>query len=143
MKMNVKTLQNKINEMERIVDFIKTLEQVNYQIAELKRMKEEIESIIIKTLDHNLEGSKTYEVEKYAVTVKTEMIYTLDKENYLLLRDTLNPKFDPVVERVRYDVNKKVMRDAQEYASQDDLLLLAECISKKPAKPNVKIGAAI
>jgi len=61
-------------------DNIGALDFVNFQIAELIDIKQKLETSIIDGLKHAHEGSKTYDVGKYKVTVKTDFIYSLDKE---------------------------------------------------------------
>lgn len=118
---------------------ISTLDHVNYQIAELKRIKECIEDRIRYTLHDKEEGQKTYNVDTYSVTIKTGYNYRLNKEEYEVVGKRLNANFNPVKEVVKYEIDKKVVRDAEKYASQDELNLMSQFIVKSEAKPSIKI----
>lgn len=125
-----------------IKDTAKTLNQINYQIAELTRMKEELEQRLAATLEHSDEGQKTYVEGRYKITVRTGFNYTLDKEKYEMLGRHLNSSIDPITRVTKYEINKKTLREAYVHASQKELEILNEIISKKPAKLNVTITSA-
>jgi hypothetical protein len=124
-------------------DHINALNNVNFQIAKLLEFKVKLEEEIIKGLKHDHEGSHTYDVGKYKVTVKTDWIYSLDKKKYQLYKNNIPAELNPVKESISYVVDKRIVRQAEIDANADDLLLLGKIISKKPAKPNVKILANI
>ena len=130
---------------ERIIDQIKTLENVNFQLAELKRIKEELEATIIKEVEHDKVGQKTYIFDKYALTVKTEYNYILNKKEYADLDgESLIPeRWNPIEETMVYKINKAQLKSAYEYAGDDVVALLDEFIKPSPAKPHIKIGAAV
>jgi hypothetical protein len=122
-----------------INDKVKALDFVNYQISELVDIKQKLEEEIIEGLSHAHEGSKSYVVGKYKVTIKTDFIYSLDKEEYSVLKGHVPAEFNPVKESVSYTIDKRIIKKAEDYASKDELMLLSKLISKKPAKPNVKV----
>jgi hypothetical protein len=124
-------------------DNVKALDFVNFQIAELIDIKQQLELKIIEGLHHDHEGSKTYEVGMHKVTVKTDFIYSLNKEEYQIYKYKIPTEFNPVKESVKYEVDKRIMKKCDDYASQDDMMILSNFITKKPAKANVKIGANI
>ena len=124
-------------------DNVKALDFCNFQIAEILDIKQKLELKIIEGLEHTYEGSKTYEVGKHKVTVKTDYIYSLDKEEYQVYKSKIPAEFNPVRESIKYEVDKRLMRKAEEYASKDDMMLMSNFITTKPAKANVKIGANI
>jgi hypothetical protein len=128
---------------DAIKDSVITLNLINYQMAELARIKEELEARVCALLEHGDDGSKTYTVEKHKVTVKTGYIYSLDKEEYEVVGNLLPECFNPVQKRVSYHLDKQVIRDAERYASSEELVLLSKMISKKPSKLAVSIKAAI
>lgn len=128
---------------DELQDLISTLNSINFQIAELQRVKESLEPRVSGLLQHGDEGSKTYVCGKHKVTVKSGWIYTLNKDEYITMGARLPACFNPVTTRMSYDLNKSVIRDAEKYASSEELQLLATMISKKPAKLNVKITAGI
>lgn len=126
-----------------IEDIAKTLNLCNYQLAELTRVKEELEQRLAASLEHGDEGQKTYICGKYKIQVTTGFNYTLDKEEYALMKSRINNDFDPVKERIAFDIDKKVIRDNWKYASAQDLLLLNKIIITNPKKLAVKVMAAV
>ena len=126
-----------------ILDNIKALDFVNFQLAELTTIKQKLEAEIIELLDHHKEGSKTYEINKYKIIVKTDVIYSLDKSEYAVYKDKLSKEFNPVRESTKYTIDAKTMHLVDEYASAQELDILSKFITKKPAKPNVKITANV
>ena len=128
---------------EQMVEYAKTLNTINYEIAELARIKEELEARLCALLEHGDDGSKTYVCEKYKVTVTTGYNYTLNKEEYMTIGSRLPNCFNPVRMKTSFELDKTIIKDAEKYGSVDDLNLLAQIISKKPKKLHVKIGAAV
>jgi hypothetical protein len=126
-----------------IKDTAKTLNQINYQIAELTTMKQELEQRLCATLEHGEEGQKTYVEGRYKITVRTGYNYVLDKEKYDMLSRHLNSSIDPVVKEVKYVINKKTLRESYQCASEKELQILNEIIKKNPAKINIQISAGI
>ncbi len=124
-------------------DNVKALDFCNFQIAELLEIKQKLELKVIEGLAHEHEGSRTYEVGKHKVTVKTDYIYSLDKEEYQIYKSQIPAEFNPVRESIKYDIDKRIVKKCDDYASNDDMMLLSKFITKKPAKANVKIGANI
>lgn len=124
-------------------DNLTTLNLVNFQIAELCRIKEELEARISALFEHGDDGSKTYTFDKFKVTVKTGWNYTLDKNEYEIIGSRLPECFNPVRKRVAYDLDKQVIRDAEKYASPEELKLLSQIISKKPSKLSVTLKAGL
>ena len=135
-------IDKRITEQERIEDILSTLENISYQISELSRIKEILESRVNEHLNHHDDGSKTYVVGKYKVTVKTGYNYTLNKDEYEVIGSRLQSCFNPVKQKMSYELDKKVIRDCEKYGSKEDVLLLSQVISKKPAKLNIRISAS-
>lgn len=123
-------------------DAATTLNLVNYQIAELIRIKEELEKRLCALFEHGGEGQKTYIADKYDVTIRTGLIYSLNKSAYSLLKDEIREGFDPVKESIKYDVDKKIVRKIYEEGSQQDLVNLSQFVTTKDAKLHVIIKAA-
>jgi hypothetical protein len=122
-----------------IKDIIVTLEAVNYQIAELKRIKEAQEDKLKTLFNHTKEGQETYVFERYKVEISTGYNYRLNIKKYLEFRELLDPKFDPVKEVVKYELNKKLIKDCEEYGTFDDKDALSAFVEKNDKKLSVKI----
>lgn len=128
---------------EVITDNVRTLELVNYQIAELTRIKEELEARVCALLEHGDEGSKSYTHGKWKVTVTTGYNYSLNKEEWDIIGSRVPACFNFVTQRISYDLNKKVIKDAEKYATPDELLLISQALVKKPKKLHLKITQGV
>lgn len=128
---------------DEIQDLISTLNLINYQVAELLRIKEELEPRVASLLGHGADGSKTYTEGRYKVTCKSGFIYTLNKEEFEVNGSRLPACFKIVRQRVAYDIDKNAVKDIEKYGSVDDLNILATFVSKKPSKLNIKITAGV
>ena len=124
-------------------DNLMALNTISFQMAELARIKEELESRVTAMLEHGDDYSKSYIVGQVKVTVSTGYNYTLDKKEYMVLGSRIPACFNPVTEKISYELNKQVIRDAEKYASAEELELLGQIISKKPKKIHVALKAAI
>ena len=124
-----------------INDSVSALNTVNYQIAELSRIKEELESRVCALLEHGDDYSKTYLCNKFKVTVKTSYIYSLDKDEFEVMGSLIPARFNPVTIKKSYHLDKQIIRDAEKYCSENELELFNSMISKKPAKLSVSINA--
>lgn len=131
--------------VKNMVKKIKALDAINYQMAELKRLKEEMEADIINKMGHETVGQKTYTVDKYALTIKTDYTYSLDKKLYAEMDGDglIDPKFNPVEEKTTFAINRTMLKNAYAYASKDTVTLIEEFVKASPSKPHVKIGAAV
>ena len=125
-----------------IRDTAKTLQQINYQVAELLRIKEELEQRLAASLEHKEEGQTTYVEGRYKIVVKTGFNYTLDKDEYESIGRRLPEQFDPVTKIVKYELNKKIIRDVYTYGSSHDIEIIEQINKKKPAKLSVTVSAA-
>ncbi len=132
-----------VSHQDSIKDCVNTLNLINYQLAELMRIKEELEARLNALFEHGDEGQKTYVCDKFKVTIKSGYNYSLNKEEYESIGSRLPAQFNPVKQRIAYDLDKKIIRDAEKYASQEDMQVLSSIITKKPAKLNVKIAAGV
>lgn len=132
-----------VDSSHRVQDIANTLNLISYQMAELSRIKEELEAQLQDMIGHPEEGQKTYTHGKYKITITSGFNYSLDKEEYEVIKNKLNPCFNPVRERVAFDLDKNVIRDAEKYASKEELLLLSSIVSKKPKKLNIRISAGV
>lgn len=125
-----------------IKDCVTSLNLINYQVAELLRIKEELELRLSSLLDHPEEKQKTYTVDKFSVIVSTGYIYSLDKDEYEAIGSRLPDEFNPVKIRTSFDLDKKIIHEAEKYASSEDLNVLSQIISKKPKKLHVRITSS-
>lgn len=132
-----------ICETSIITDTVSALNKTNYQIAELLRIKEALDSKLSKLLEHGDEGQTTYTVDKFKVTIKTGWLYSLDKEEYEIIKGSLPECFRPVRERVAYDIDRAVIKNVEIYGSAEENLLISKFVTKKPSKLNVRIQAGV
>ena len=128
---------------DEIQDLVSTLNNVNFQLAELARIKEVLEPKLAVLLQHGEDGSKSYIAGKFKVTVTTGFNYTLNKDEYTINSGRLPKCFNFVKQRIAYDIDKATLRDAEKYASADELELIATMVSKKAKKLHIKLTAGI
>lgn len=128
---------------DEIQELITTLNNINFQVAELSRIKETLEPRLSSLLNHGDEGSKSYIEGKYKVTATTGYNYTLNKSEYEILGSRLPKCFQIVTQRVAYDLDKAAIRDAEKYASAEELELISRLVTKKAKKLHIKITAGI
>lgn len=128
---------------DAIKDTAQTLETISYQVAELLRIKEELEARLAAMLEHGEDGQKSYYEGKFKIVVRSGYNYSLDKEKYEMLGRHLNSSVDPIQKVVKYEINKKVLREAYDHASDKELQILDEIITKKPAKLSVTITSGV
>jgi hypothetical protein len=134
---------DKMNKHDQIKDNVITLNLINYQIAELSRIKEELEARVSALLEHGEDYSQTYTVDKYKVTVKSGWTYSLNKDEYECVGNLLPKRFNPVSIKQTYHLDKQTIRDAERFCSEKELELFHSMISKKPSKLSLKISAGI
>lgn len=121
-----------------MLEQIKELELVNKELAKLKLLKEELESILLSEFhDHPYEGQRTYEVDAYKVTIKTGINYKIDRERYQELH--IPSELNPVREVLKLEIDLKKVRELK----RDHALFLSEFITETPSKPTVVIGDRI
>ena len=125
---------------ERVSDLIKHWKLLKYKIAELDDDKQATERQLRELLNHpELDGSKTYKHDDHSIRITTGLNHTLDKKTYEQIKGTLNPKFDPVKEVVKYEINKKVLRDCLEFGTQTDKYMQSQFIISTPKKLHIAI----
>ena len=133
----------KIDESHRINDIVNTLNLINYEVAELLRIKEELEAKINVMIGHPEDSQKTYTLGAHKVTITRKYNYSLDKEEYEAIGYRLPEQFNPVKMKTIYELDKKIIKAAEMYASESDMQVLSSFISKKEAKLHVKITAGV
>lgn len=124
-----------------IIETAKTLETISYQVAELLRIKEELDKRMCALLEHSDEGQKTYIEGKYKILIKSGILYSLDKEKYEMIGRHLSSENDPVNKVVKFELNKKVIRDAYASSNEHDIKILDEILTQRPSKLSVTISA--
>lgn len=129
--------------IDEIQELITTLNNINFQIAELARIKESLEPRLVGLLNHGDEGSKSYTQGKFKVTATTGYNYTLNKDEYEVLAHRIPKCFQFVTQRIAYDLDKSAIREAEKYASAEELELISRVLVKKPKKLHVRITAGI
>jgi len=139
----VTLLENKMLKEEAIIETAQVLERLAYEIADLSRCKEELEKHMAALLEHPDEGQKSYIEGRYKIVLKTGFNWTLNKEKYEMIGRSLSTANDPVQKQVKYELNKKIIRDAYASGNERDIHILDEILTKKPAKLSVTIGAGI
>lgn len=123
-----------------IYDLITHLELIKHMMNELDDSKQKAEKQLRDLLNHpEIDGSKSYKVDKYALKVTTGLNHTLDKKKYTELKGMINPKFDPVKEVVKLELNKKTLRDCLEFGTQDEIYLQSQFIISTPKKLHISI----
>jgi hypothetical protein len=105
-------------------------------------MKSELEQRLAAALEHGSEEQRTYNEGRYKIIIRSGIIYSLNKEEYEILGKRLPVQFDFVNKSVKYDINKKIIRDIYSYGSKSDIDVLESIVTKKPAKLNVTITSA-
>lgn len=128
---------------ETLQNHIKNLDMVNYQIGELKDVKQKIEDAIIEIMKPDDDCQRTYVVDKYKLTIKTGYLYSIDKEEYEIIAEKIPMCFCPVTRRISYDINKSNLRDLEKFGSSEEKMLVASVVSKKPAKTAVTLKANV
>lgn len=124
---------------QQAIELTAKLERLNKQLAKLRLDKEQMELELIAVIGHEYEGSKTYDIGERSVTLKTDMIYSLDKKAYMSGDVYLSPEFDPILKKITYEVNKKLFDAYEQIAPLADREALHALVEKKPSKPNVSI----
>jgi hypothetical protein len=148
---------NKMDNEHRIEDILKTINLVNYQVAELVDIKTKLERQLIELMGRAIfitddngkyimtdiahEGVKQHIVGKYKFKIKTDYNISVNKEEYEIIKCSLRTEFNPVIEKIAFSVNNKVLKDIEKYGSDDDKCLIQQFIVKTPAKPYVSIEA--
>lgn len=127
------------NRQRRALELTYELEDINKQIARLRCDKEEAELELVTVIGHEYEGSKTYDIGDRSVTLKTDVIYALDKKAYTNGDYFLPPEFDPVLKKTTFEVNKKLFNHYESIAPLAVRELLNSLITKKDSKPSVSI----
>lgn len=133
-----------LDKQNEIIDIAKTLQRCADEMARLKRMEEELNKRMAALMEHG-EGEKTYSEAGYKIKVTRTLNYSLDKEEYEIIKNQIRPEFDPVrkVEQTKivYNLDKSVIRQYKKYADDTTLSLLDTIVKEKPETLKVVIGS--
>ena len=135
--------QIEVNDRVEVLDSsIVQLKKVNKKLAQLLAEKEALTECIIGSIGHAHEGERSYTVGLYTITVKTPMIYSLDKKKYESNDVYLPEEFNPITPATSYRVDKMLCEDYLAVAPRSVRDALLELITKKPGKASVNISDA-
>jgi len=136
---------------ERLIEDITNLNTINYQIAELKMIKERVERKIVSDMKlanydekghvtsvvHD--GEQTRVVGKFKVKVKTPSLYKVDTKEYEIVQSQLSKEFNPIKKSISYRVDKKVLETIRAYASTVDQDLVESFLILDYSKPAITL----
>ena len=116
-----------------------TLHTISLQVAELTRIKEELEKRLNALLEHGDDCQKTYTYGRWKITAKTGYNYSLNIDEYETLGHFLPKGFDPVRKVIKYDLNKNILKACDNYGSEDEKALMRKFVTAKPSKLNITV----
>lgn len=124
-----------------VAERVMMLSMINKQIAELNRIKLDVEARIVELVQHPNQGQKTYQVDTYKVQIRSGFNYTVNKKVYLDLRESeqIPPDLNPVNAIVKYEVDKKMLHEIESRNDFCDLSLIKRFIVMTPKKTNISI----
>jgi len=146
--------ENPVDPKAHLDSMLVHLSHVNYQLAELKSVKERIEELLLIEFDrapvecdtgveYPHEGGITYAHGRHKITITTDHIYALKKDEYEVFKGKLPAKMNPFKEVVKHEINKKILRDFMNYASEEELEVFNKITIKKLSKASVKLAANV
>ncbi len=126
----------------RLVDVIQHIKLLKCRINQLNKDKQKCEEFIRRWFDHPEEGSIKYDFMDKKLTITTGYNYTFNKlshGDYLLSDRRINPRFDPVKQVIKFELNKKTIRNCEEFGSPEDKLLMSSFVKATPKKLHITI----
>ena len=131
-----------VDQLEAIGEVIKEIERAKFYIADCTKVKNELEAHLAALLEHK---------DGFEICVKATVNYSLDKEEYEILKSRIPVEFDPIrkskKEVITYNLDKKVIRNIMTYADEDLKKLMFEShdgkrplIEEKPRTLSISIG---
>lgn len=141
-----------VDKSSKIADLVKDIKRAADSVAELNRIKDELELTLAAMLCHSEEGQKTYYEAGYTIEIKASVNYALDKDEYEAIKNFIPSEFDCVKktknEVITYTLDKKVIRNCKTYASDELKKMLFEgseqrkpLLTEKPRSLTVNIRA--
>jgi hypothetical protein len=139
-----------VDKLDAIGEVIKEIERAKFYIADCTKVKNELEAHLAALLEHG-EGQKTYYEAGFEICVKSLSNYSLDKEEYEILKNRIPSEFDPVrkskKEVITYNLDKKVIKNIMTYGDDELKKLVFEAhdgkralIEEKPRSLSISIG---
>lgn len=104
--------------------------------------KQSSESRLKDLLGHDKEGASTYNFEPFKVVITTGLNYKFDKKKYVEFMkssEKIDPRFSLVKEVTQLELNKKAIRDLDEFGSQQDKYLKSLFITTSDKKLHISI----
>ena len=103
--------------------------------AKAKAKRIELEAEIEKL--YSFEGkSKTFDEDKFKVTVKKSILVSLDQEKYIAARPNIPEELRP--EKVKFDLDVKGF-DWLKENNQEIYKIVSDCVTEKDGKTSVKV----
>ncbi len=128
---------------ERIQETALTLHTISLQVAELLRVKEELEKRLNALLEHSDDCQKTYTYGRWKLTVKSGYNYSLDVDEYKTIGHFLPKGFDPVREVTKFELNKNIIKACEKYGSEEEKELMRKFVTSKPSKLHIKVSPGV
>ena len=139
-----------VDKMDAIGEVIKEIERAKFYIADCTKVKNELEAHLAALLEHG-EGQKTYYEAGFEICVKSLSNYSLDKEEYEILKTRIPVEFDPVrkskKEVITYNLDKKIIKNIMTYGDDELKKLVFDAhdgkrplIEEKPRTLSISIG---
>ncbi len=134
-----------------VEDYLENLNEINLQIAELKRIKDALERRVLEHLaiakfdeQNNVvsvahEGSQTKRLGKYKVTFKTTPLWKIDKDEYLAVASKIRAEFNPIITSTSYRVSNDILKAIDTYGDESDKHILGEFLTMDYSKPSITI----
>lgn len=132
-----------VTRSDRIEETALTLHTISLQVAELTRIKEELEKRLNALLEHGDDCQKTYTFGRWKLTVKSGYNYSLNIDEYETMGHFLPKGFDPVQKKMKFELNKNIIKACEQYGSEEEKALMKQFVSLKPSKLHVKVSAGV
>ena len=131
------------NNDNKINILIQHIRHCDAEIERASKEKQSSEERLKELLPHDKEGASTHSCGTYKITVTTGLNHRFDKKKYneylQTMGDLINPKFQIVKEVTELQLNKKAIRDLDEYGSAQDRYLKSLFITTSDKKLHISI----
>ena len=131
-----------LDQTDQIKELITHIKQCAFKIDELQGDKEGSEAKLRELLQHDKDGASTYDVAGHKVVVTTGLNYKFDKKKYLELLNApekIDPRFQLVKEVTELQINKKAIKDCDQFGSPQDRYLKSLFITTTDKKLHISI----